>query len=467
MRFAFATSMVRALPLIATVTAVSSAAPATASPVFFPPDPPALGAPPPARDPANATKTAAPAELTGYVNESFYSPLAARLVATTPEGNLNDDLWVRIETYHATKVALQTELRAKIDTLREADAATRESQLAQFAGVQTPRVIGLEQVAEQIRQELVSGLGTGSVPAFAAEADRLRFAAYFLDGLSPGQRRLLRESAVESAERDTSAAGAPGALFCFSPEGSRIRLPADLPAELNAKITAYRSENSALKRELRAALETAPSAREQALAGLAVQTAPRLAALEILADEIRRGVTARKDPARAPDLPPISPELEARIATYRRDKLDLQKSLLAKVEEVTKGQPVSPGPANLSDLASGGPTTELQEKIRDAVAAYTRENAARYASLEQRKVAIRRDLARLPNPAGEPARAASADILLGKFTEALHEREIWWNYRYYQIAVLQPGLSPEQRRLLFDGALEELALPLPGAVAPP
>ena len=29
-----------------------------------------------------------------------------------------------------------------------------------------------------------------------------------------------------------------------------------------------------------------------------------------------------------------------------------------------------------------------------------------------------------------------------------------------------PGLSPEQRRLLFDAAVEELALPLPGGEAP-
>ena len=29
-----------------------------------------------------------------------------------------------------------------------------------------------------------------------------------------------------------------------------------------------------------------------------------------------------------------------------------------------------------------------------------------------------------------------------------------------------PGLSPEQRRLLYDAAIEELALPLPGGEVP-
>jgi hypothetical protein len=34
-------------------------------------------------------------------------------------------------------------------------------------------------------------------------------------------------------------------------------------------------------------------------------------------------------------------------------------------------------------------------------------------------------------------------------------------YRDYRVALFQPGLSPEQRRLLFDGVMEQLELPLP------
>ena len=42
------------------------------------------------------------------------------------------------------------------------------------------------------------------------------------------------------------------------------------------------------------------------------------------------------------------------------------------------------------------------------------------------------------------------------------KQETWQNYGEYQTAVFQPGLSPEQRRLLFDAAIEKLSLPLPG-----
>ena len=49
----------------------------------------------------------------------------------------------------------------------------------------------------------------------------------------------------------------------------------------------------------------------------------------------------------------------------------------------------------------------------------------------------------------------------------MQQIEIWRNYRDYQIAVLQPGLSPEQRRLLFDAALEKIALTNPDAASAP
>ena len=60
-----------------------------------------------------------------------------------------------------------------------------------------------------------------------------------------------------------------------------------------------------------------------------------------------------------------------------------------------------------------------------------------------------------------------ADVLSQNFAEALRQLEIWRNYSDYQVAVFEPGLSPEQRRLLFDLAVEKLALPLPaGEILP-
>ena len=151
------------------------------------------------------------------------------------------------------------------------------------------------------------------------------------------------------------------------------------------------------------------------------------------------------DPAKTPDLPDLPAELTARIAAHRAERLALNKALLARRDEVMKSAP-------------GADAAALAEKVRLAIADFSREHASQYATLETSGAAIRGDLARLPG-----ASVDSAAALLIKFSESIQRLQNFWDYRDYQTAVLQPGLSPEQRRLLFEGALEKLALPLPGA----
>jgi len=189
--------------------------------------------------------------------------------------------------------------------------------------------------------------------------------------------------------------------------------------------------------------------------------------LETLAEEIRRGLIVRSDPTRRPDLSPLPADLNARIAAYRREKLDLQKALLARVDEVTKNRPTSGHSTDKRTAAVDASASHQQEKIREAIAAFIRENQVRYTALDKCRDGIRGDLARLTNATGASSNAPSADALLKKFSDALQQLEVWRNYRDYQIAVLQPGLSPGQRRLLFDAGLEKLALPTPDGAASP
>jgi hypothetical protein len=42
-----------------------------------------------------------------------------------------------------------------------------------------------------------------------------------------------------------------------------------------------------------------------------------------------------------------------------------------------------------------------------------------------------------------------------------NQRQAEDSFSEYRTAVFEPGLSPEQRRLLFDGVVERLDLPLP------
>jgi hypothetical protein len=355
--------------------------------------------------------------------------------------------------------------------LKDADAATRQRLLEQFSREAGPRAAELEKEADHIREELATH-GSGAdeylrweidlgaskpapdqnriVKSWTAEAD-----AFFREGLSAAQRRLLREVAIELAEPPGSNAST---LF-FSPDMTRISVPAGLPPALSAKIEAYRNEKYALKNELIHALypgkDTPPAVEKQALDALAAEQAPRIAALDRLAEDIRRELASVRNPSWVPELPTtIPPELASRIAVYRQDKLAVQKELLARVDEVKAAPPVADD------------STPQAERVNRAIAAFLAENSDRYASLLKRRDAIRADVAKLA--AAERSGGVSTDALLQQFSQSLRQLQSDWNYREYQFAALQPGLSPELRRLLFDSCFEKLALPLPGGeIQPP
>ena len=434
--------------------------------IFFPPSPPVLGQ---ASAPAAAAEAwPAPAALAPYVSDPFYAPLSSREV----HQDIGDALAFRLENYRAAKQAQLAELRAQLYTLRDTDEPARERTLATLARDQASRLTALEIEADRLREELGrsgSGwkeyvrwrIGLFSIPPSGPAAQPklrrqlLEAAAYYQRGLSPDQRRLLLEQVRALAAAEPPAPPAPGTagILDFSPALAQIEIPPGLPAALGQQIAAYRAQKRALESEVEAALFSAHDSPEApaliaALAALGQAQSARFAALEELAETIRRGLAVLKDPLQSPALPPVPPELAARIAAYRTETLALQQALLARVEAVKRAA-----------AASGQPSGDA---IQPAITEFTREKADRYAALDQDRDAIRRDVANLP---GKPA-ATSGSLpaaLLTKFSQSIRELERNWDYHDYQIAVLQPGLSPEQRRLLFGGALERLALPLPGA----
>ncbi len=435
--------------------------------VFFPPSPPPLGSVPAAVDPGDL-RFAAPAELAPFVNEPFYAALSAHLVSPDPHDWLTDRQKQQLEAYRASKGALQAELLARLYTLRDVEAASRRQALEKFAREQTPRLVELENRAEQLRTDLIgdgndgNAGGQGISDGPGASAEEMRAAVFYGSSLSPAQRRLLREIVVETEEgapREASP-GPDGRWLFFSPETALVQLPPALPAELAAKVDAYENLKNTLKSELRAALGESGrsyviSSRAQQLAALAERQEPRFATLEQLAEDIRgrlQGLIA--DPLHAPRLPSLSPELEERISAYRKAKLDLQKALLAKVQEVTGREAID--------------SAVMQDRVQQAIAAFTRENSLRYAALEKAKEEIRSDLAHVAaaHPNG-PGNDQSADRLLKNFTDSLQQHELWRLYYEYRIAVFEPGLSPEQRRLLYASAVEKLVLPLPGGAPQP
>src|SRR5208283_810843 len=213
---------------------------------FFPPDPPPLGTAIRLFYPAR-TGMPAPPELAAYVNEPFYPALGVRLAAEDLPRRLQQGL----AAYRAARTELQNELRSKIARLSEADAAARQQELAALARVQTPRLMQLEATAAQLRIDLqrsgVYGVLAGrgdwnegrswhlapkhndspSRDALQMEFEVMRAAVYYQDGLSPAQRRLVREIAMElqaaiRQSAEPAPAGADTSGIFFLPETARI-----------------------------------------------------------------------------------------------------------------------------------------------------------------------------------------------------------------------------------------------------
>jgi hypothetical protein len=465
---------------------------------FFPPAPPALESEIPLLAPLDSGPPADP-ELSGFVGEIFYPFLGVRLAY----GELLKAQRAQILAYRDAKVALQGELRLKILALKDADPATREAQLAALAAQQAPRIADLAAAAEKIRSDLrqIRVLGVPveytdlneksdwreraaaepqTDPAqMRLQGDAFRGVAFYQEGLSPDQRYLLFENSMdlEARAREPSQEAPAGfRVIYFSPETSRIRIPLELPDALEAKLASYTASRKALTAAIQEALRSSQDltigTRTDIMAKLAAAQSPRFADLENLAEEIRRGLSALPNPPGPLQAPLLPPALTARIAAYRVHKVELLRKLRSMLAEPTppvradnpsqgqqSGDPVAGALAWMHD---GSSRTEVQStELRVTVGEFDRMQSELIGALGKEENGIREALAEYARSTNGPTDRRSINDLLRDFENARQQQEIWDKYRDYQAAVLMPGLSPGQRRLLFDAGVEQLDLPLP------
>jgi hypothetical protein len=463
---------------------------------FFPPIPPPLGSEIPILGPI-AAGPSAPPEMMPFVGELFYPFLASRIVTDSLGGGLR----ARLEAYRTSKIALQGELRGQVAAANAAEPKAREQQLESFAVSQAPRIAELEATAEKLRKDLQWNGAIGILeatgeptdaparPAQAAggvdhspvdpnlEAWELRTTAFYQDGLSAAQRRLLLESAIElRAVPNESQAADPtqmrGRLLPFSPEPARIRIPSDLPEPLASMIAEYILAKSRLKSEVLDELaktrDSGSNARVQVLTQFAGEQAPRIAALDEKAEEIRRELATLPN-ASAPPAPPALPSYIAeRISAYRKHKLEVLRVL----HDMLAGNAPAPSTAsaNVADpnsnafawLRDGKTRTEVQVSyLPGSVEEFDSKQEELITGLNKELAAIRKELSEYMQSRNATMGGKSIDGLLGDFEDARQKQELWDKYRDYRDAVLMPGLSPAQRRLLMDAAAVQLMLPLP------
>ena len=460
------------------------------APVFFPPIPPPLGRLVSRLSPPAVGRFTPHPDLGPYINEPFYAPLSTRLARE----NLTDKLREKLAAYHAAKTALQAELHAELDRVRAAEPAARRTALDALARRQTTRIAELEQTAEELRGELITGdsdwsahrewhLGhtsrsdRGDSPSEVAQV--MRAAAYYQAGLLPAQRRLLREISLEvamSAEDEAKAAAAQPFLF-FPPEPARVILPDDLPADLAAQVGEFQTKKSALKKELFDLVYAEDSAtfafaRTSKFRSLASAQSARLASLERLAEQIRAGLGQISGLMPAPLRSPLPVQLTQRTIDLINHQAAYQNETRNKLDEI--GTSLRSVAAALSYQLDG-------EIIRTAVVPRrsprprTAEDNARLAALRAKVTAIEEEYKarheaflaetnELRNDVAQALSTSDPNAVNKAFNEVARyavQRENDAGYNDYGLAVYEPGLSPEQRRLLFDGAIEKLGLPLP------
>lgn len=472
--------------------------------VFFPPLPTIYGGRIPERPldsrlRVRGLRLTPPEGLADFAGDFLYPALSHRLHSRSMSRGLEQ----RIEEYRMRRSALVNELLNRSVALHDAADETRERELRSFAAIQTPAIAALEAEADELRRDLVrSRLGfdlgwnagrrwaLGSFPPGRDWMNRegefqvIRAAAFYEDGLIPAQRGLLRELAFELDRPARKARGEPvdrgeaEAMF-FSPETARLRLPPDLPRDVLERIAAFNGQKAALKDELRAAVnqqeKVSPSERAAAYARLADDQWPRIVQLEKLAEELRRDLSPRFVPTPPEKPPAIPPWLINVIHRYNEDRDTYFGDMQRAVNEAMVGVP-RPSRGNDSDehLRLEAEFRKQQEEAkRKAILLFQEENAARFAALSRRHDAIRSALEAIARTMRDPKTGApiNVDMLLRQHTAAMEEFDTFGRasaiYSTYRTAMLQPGLSPEQRRLLFSYGITGLAQPLPyGEILP-
>ena len=460
-------------------------------PVFFPINPPPLDRPVSRLAPSNGQTLAPPPELAAYIIEPFYAVLSTHLSRHT----LDPKKRQKLDAYRVSRNALLEELESELNHLHEAEPATRRTALTRLAHRQTPRLAELEATAEQLRSDFASGeydwsalrewrLGQrnqrGDSPVEIGSV--MRAGAFYQAGLTSGQRLLLREIAIEitSGAEDAAAASARQPYLFFSPGLTRVVLPEDLSTETAAKVAAFETKKSTLKKELFDVMFTQDGAtfafsRNAAVKTLAARQAPALAQLDVLADEIREGLVNLRSMSPPTSQSPLTPLLTQQTMAIVEARTALQKATREKIDAITAEVPADYPVAFATTIDAQGVKVRLVPragigrrritsndplitKISTKINEVGEDHRQRQEELNRMVDDLRGDVGRV---LGAGATPKQIDEALNGVIRYNVQRENEAGYRDYRTAVFEPGLSGEQRRLLLGAALRKLDLPLP------
>jgi hypothetical protein len=167
----------------------------------------------------------------------------------------------------------------------------------------------------------------------------------------------------------------------------------------------------------------------------------------------------------------LPPALAERTVAFVQRRVQLQAETRDRLDEI--GVQLRSVGARMG-YQLDGETIKTQIVPSRRVDAMPEEARARLTELRTRVAGVEQDYrAKIEALVGElnQLRREAGDIIghtapekidatLNDAIRYMAERENEEGYRDYRVAVFEPGLSPEQRRLVFDGAMAKLSLPM-------
>lgn len=435
------------------------------NPVFLPPLVPVLGA-----MQSDLPSLPYPATLADFAGETFFMAYGSLQFRLKP-AQLR-----QVERYRAARDQLTAELRSALAEIAKRPSNESSEHTARLAARQEPALRKLEADAESIRAELAA---VDEGVALIKLRDSLKpeqsarlgdffsalMASQFQNGLSLEQRQLLLEIAFESLPDTPGEADAPDS---FLPAPARLRWPADATEELVTLWPEFRVLREGLRDELLQQVVHATAAPSAAVrirqhAALAAQQAPRFDELHRLAERIRDAAAGINwpDPPAASDFPA---DLVRHVGAALAHKNALQARTQRRFQQFSRE--LAPTPLKLTfpnnlpviEVPPAEPAEKPDNKRADLLSRLQKcnkeledEYRALSAEMETARIALQQYRASL---GGETT--PSAGKLSAQLAQVHAREENWRRFADYRAAVLRPGLSPAQRRLLFNAALRDL-----------
>lgn len=475
-------------------------------PVFFPPVPPVMGTAIEATD-AVDFRYLAPLALTAHVGEWYYPTLSTLLA----EHRLTPALTERLAGYIRARDAAEKELLELVRQRDERSEPGRGSGHAADGEAHTARLEALEREAERLRREFMTAGADWNAFRRVTLARRMKrekeprekmliaqillAAACYRHDLTPLQRALLLEAAIETGAADLGPYTAPFVTtdrrtMMFSPGAVRINVPREPKETLAAELAQFERLQAKLRRELVEAvttfdLEVGTRAEQRWRTRVATQ-ARDLVDFEQQAEALRQaflihGVNGW--PAPAVEWPE---DFRSRVERCRRKRLALAAERGAAAQEVrvemlvyrpgADGKhlnvkstllqlPTSPGTSYYINYVGihgvpeqGRSGMEVMQRMRESIGRVERSQRERLAALEIEETALGAEAVRIMRVEG----TMTAQQALAVVGRALAQSAADRHYALYRYAVLEPGLTPAQRRLMLAMAMRQLNLALPG-----